>query len=96
VTDFVLEDGTATVVPRGELDLATISPVRDATEAAIDAGARTLVFDLGDVTFLDSSALAVFAQAAQRVERVVLRRPTRIVRQVITSTGLDQVLALEQ
>ena len=95
MTDFVLENGTATVVPHGELDLATVSPVREAAEAAIDAGARTLVFDLGDVSFLDSTALAVFAQAAQRIERVVLRHPTQIVRQTITLTGLDQVMELE-
>ena len=95
MTDYVFEDGIATVVPHGELDLATVSPVREATDAAIDAGARTVVFDLGDVTFLDSTALAVFAQAAQRVERVVLRRPTQIVRHTITLTGLDQVMELE-
>jgi len=95
MTDYVLEDGTATVVPHGELDLATVSPLREATEAAIDAGARTLVFDLGDVTFLDSTALAVFAQATQQVDRVVLRHPSEIVQRSITTTGLDEVLELE-
>jgi len=52
------------------------------------------VFDLTDVTFLDSSALAVFAYAARLVERVQVVNPNPFARRVIEQTGLSDVLHL--
>lgn len=83
------------IAPSGELDLATIDPVRHDVEDAIARGATEIVFDLTDVTFLDSSALAVFAYAARRVERVQVTNPNSIARRVIEETGLADVLHLE-
>ena len=83
------------IAPSGELDLATIDPVRDDVDAAIAQGATVIVFDLSAVTFLDSSALAVFAYAARQVERVRVTNPSAIARRVIEQTGLVDVLNVE-
>jgi anti-anti-sigma factor len=83
------------IAPSGELDLATIDPVRDDVDAAIARGATAIVFDLIDVTFLDSSALAVFAYAARQVDHVQITNPNSIARRVIEETGLTDVLHLE-
>ena len=84
------------ITPTGELDLATIEPVRNEVEVAIAQAAMVIEFDLRDVTFLDSSALAVFAYAARRVERVQIINPNAIARRVIEQTGLGDVLHVEQ
>ena len=83
------------ITPAGELDLATIGPVRTDVEAAIAQGATAIVFDLTDVTFLDSSALAVFAYAARLIEHVQVVNPNAFARRVIEQTGLDNLLHLE-
>jgi anti-sigma B factor antagonist len=83
------------IAPSGELDLATIEPVRHDVDAAVAQGADAIVFDLTDVTFLDSSALAVFAYAARHVGRVQVTNPSSIARRVIQETGLADVLHLE-
>jgi anti-sigma B factor antagonist len=83
------------IAPAGELDVATIDPVRDDVETAIAQGATMIVFDLGEVTFLDSSALAVFAYAARHVEHVRVTNPNPIARRVIEQTGLLDVLHVE-
>ena len=83
------------IAPTGELDIATIDPVRDDVDAAIAQGATAIVFDLTAVTFLDSSALAVFAYAARQVERVQVTNPNSIARRVIQETGLIEVLHVE-
>jgi anti-anti-sigma factor len=83
------------VAPTGELDIATIDPVRDDVDAAIAQGATAIVFDLKEVTFLDSSALAVFAYAARQVEHVRITNPSPIARRVIEQTGLVDVLHVE-
>ena len=87
--------GAHWIAPAGELDLATIDPVRDDVEAAIARGATVIVFDLSAVTFLDSSALAVFAYAARRVARVRVTHPSAIVRRVIEQKGMIDVLHVE-
>jgi anti-anti-sigma factor len=82
------------ITPSGELDLATIDPVRDDVEAALAEGATAIEFDLTDVTFLDSSALAVFAYTARQVAHVRVTNPNPIARRVIEQTGLADVLHL--
>jgi anti-anti-sigma factor len=83
------------ITPSGELDLATIGPVREEVDAAIAQGATAIVFDLTDVTFLDSSALALFAYAARLVERVQVLNPNAFARRVMEETGLADVLHVE-
>ena len=84
------------IAPTGELDLATIGPVRDEVDAAIAQGATTIAFDLTDVTFLDSSALAVFAYTARLVDHVHVVNPNVFARRVIEQTGLGHVLHLDE
>jgi anti-anti-sigma factor len=87
--------GPHRIAPSGELDLATIDPVRDDVDAAIALGVTEIVFDLTDVTFLDSSALAVFAYAARQVTFVRVTNPNSIARRVLEETGLTDALHVE-
>ena len=80
------------IAPTGELDIASIDPVRDDVDTAIAQGATAIVFDLTEVTFLDSSALAVFAYAARHVTVVQVSNPSALARRVLEETGLLDVL----
>lgn len=53
----------------GELDMTAAPDLRDAIHAAIDAGAVTVVVDLNDVTFIDSTAIGVLMAARQRLRQ---------------------------
>jgi anti-anti-sigma factor len=86
-------DGVVQLALHGELDLATIEPVRVAVSRAVAAGARHVVFDLREVTFVDSSALALFSQTALEVE-VTIEQPSNLIRRTIEITGLDSVLTV--
>jgi anti-anti-sigma factor len=89
------DEGTQVVRLAGEVDVATIDPVRRLAEQAIEAGAHTLVFDLAEVSFLDSAALALFAYTTRHVSRTVLRRPSPLIQRVLRGTGLDAVVEIE-
>jgi anti-anti-sigma factor len=94
VTEFEVDDGgTARIALRGELDLATIGPVRTAVDQALEAGAKQVVFELSNVAFLDSSALALFSQTALRVG-VTIEQPSDLVRRTIEITGLASLLTV--
>ena len=54
------------VVAAGELDIAGVPGLEAAIAAAHDAGARQIVLDLSQVTFVDSSGIRVLVDAAAR------------------------------
>ncbi|MGK2948473.1 MAG: STAS domain-containing protein [Acidimicrobiales bacterium] len=91
----VVEGDPPVVEVAGEVDLATAGELAAALEPLLATGDGPIVLDVGGVTFIDSSGLAVLAQAAASGRTLVLRRPSKIVVRVIETTGLDQVLTLE-
>ena len=99
LTDFALttrvEDGGTTVVAlSGELDLHRMPALAD----ALHATAGDVVVDLQEVTFLDSTTLALLVQEHRRLrsvgaELIVVvgeRTPTT----VFTVTGIDRILTI--
>ena len=71
--------------------MTTVEPLRAEVDALIASGVATIVFDLADVSFLDSAALAVFSQTALRV-KVRVDHPSAVVRRVLDLTGLTTLL----
>jgi anti-sigma B factor antagonist len=53
----------------GELDMTAAPELRDAIHAAIDAGAVTVVVDLNEVSFIDSTAIGVLLGTRERLRR---------------------------
>jgi anti-anti-sigma factor len=83
----------------GEVDLATVTPLREATRTAAASGEyQWLVFDLLRVTFMDSTGLHVLAEAQHTMSRqgggtkVVCDAPN--LRKVFELTGLDRLLSI--
>ena len=63
-------EGVRVVALRGELDVATVPAFRDAlTPAAEDSTVHTLVVDLVEVTFIDSTGLMTLLNALRRLVR---------------------------
>ena len=84
----------------GEIDIFTAPELRAAVVDAIDAGARGLVIDLSDTSFLDSTALGVLIGALKRLRTlggrlvIVNREPTTA--RTFEITGLDQTLEIAE
>jgi anti-anti-sigma factor len=96
LTVEVAEDGDVVIVRlAGEFDVASATQARETIDPALGDGTRRAVFDLGDLTFMDSSGLAVLLAVAQRVP-VELRRPSSVIRQVIEMTGLADALPITE
>jgi len=84
------------VTVAGELDIATIPPVRDALNAALATGMRQLVIDLRPLFFLDSIAVAALLQVARQLgdegRLAVVVDPDSYIRMVFEIAGLPQCL----
>lgn len=86
------------VAVMGEIDVATAPQLREYLHRVIAQGASTLVVDLLDVTFLDSTALGVLVGALKRCRElggdlhVVVSDP-RIMK-IFEITGLTKVFPI--
>ncbi len=87
--------GVLTLSIAGELDLASVESVHETIDEAVNGNPERIVFDLGGVTFMDSSGIAMMLQVSKRVGNVKVRNVRPIVRRVIEATGLVEVLGLE-
>jgi anti-sigma B factor antagonist len=61
------EDGVLVAAVAGELDLSNSPATGDAIEAALPASARSLVVDFSNLTFLDSSGVAMLFRLVRRL-----------------------------
>ena len=90
---------TATVSLHGEVDVATVDQVRVALTDAIDARPKSIVIDLSNLSFIDSTGLGALIFGFQRARDAgiafTLARPTRGVRQILVLSGLLEVVDLK-
>jgi len=82
----------------GEVDLATSPDLDAAIIAGLDSGAVSLVVDLTDVSFMDSSGLGVIVRGLKRCREadkdLDLVITNERVLKVFSITGLDQVIPI--
>ena len=90
-----VDDGNAAeriVRLRGEIDLDEIRELEALFSRADAAGANRVVFDLPDVTFLDSTGISCFLRLAERGAQarvdVEVRGAHGVVHRVLEVTGL--------
>lgn len=91
-------DGVVVVIVHGEVDIRTAPELRDCLAQLLDDGTRRVVLDLGDVDFLDSTALSVMVGVHKRLSKrgtsLSVVATTEPVQRVLSVTGLERVFAV--
>jgi anti-sigma B factor antagonist len=93
VTGVDSRDGAVIVSLAGELDLYNAEEVRRALLEACAAEPKVLVVDLGEVRFIDSTALGVLIEARSRMgdrKGFRLAAPGLETRRALEVSGLDR------
>jgi len=90
---------TILVALRGELDLKTADPLREALDALVDRYSdKHLTIDLTDVEFIDSSGLGVLLGRYRRLKpagrHLSLTGVRPAVRSVLELAGLDAIISI--
>jgi anti-anti-sigma factor len=91
------QNGCVVVVVRGEVDMAVMDDFTAVVDQALAASPH-VVFDMVDVTFLDSCGLRVLALAVRGVGAdgsVTVRNSPAVVSRVLRLSGLDQEVIME-
>ncbi len=88
-------NGIPVLAVRGEVDVATAPQLRERLNAFAEPGNVTIVVDLTDVSFVDSTALGVLVSGAKRLRKgggdlkLVVTEPH--IAKVLSITGLNEV-----
>ena len=92
------DDGETLVRAVGEFDVNTAPELREELARLASEGARNIVVDLTDVSFVDSTALSVLVSALKRLRQVdgdlELASPNPSVRRVFEITGLTRLFTI--
>lgn len=80
----------------GAIDIGSCDAFAAAVEQlTANIEGRPIVFDLAEVSFMDSSGLGVLVKTNLAGHPVILRNASPIVRRIIEVTGLGGVIAVE-
>jgi len=79
----------------GELDISSVPGVEADLTTAIERDGASLVLDLSELRFMDSSGIAMLLRAADKTGPVVIRGASRTVAHIIEVTGLTEILRVE-
>jgi anti-anti-sigma factor len=90
-------NGEATIVVKGEIDVATAPVLSARLDEAINGCRGRVVVDVTAMSFIDSRGLSALAQAVRALgdRPLVLRRPTSTTRRLLDITGLSSLVQLE-
>jgi anti-sigma B factor antagonist len=95
------DEGTVIRV-RGEIDMATAGRLRDAIQPHMGPE-QTIILDLSEVEFMDSSCLNMLVQArgelTEKGGSLILRNPSRAAHRLLTvaeATGLLEIEARDR
>ena len=83
----------------GDIDLHTAPRLEQELRELVEAGARSIVADLADVSFMDAAGLTALVRTVNRLHacggRLHLRSPSRSVEKLLRLTSLDIVFSDE-
>ena len=87
--------GVRRISVRGELDLSTAPDLEGPLEETVDGGDGSILIDLGECEFIDSTGIALIVRAWQRLDSgdngraLVICTGNEQVRRVLEITGLE-------
>jgi anti-sigma B factor antagonist len=97
-TEVNATDEATVIHVGGEIDMATAGRLRDAIEPHMGPE-QTIVLDLSEVEFMDSSCLSVLVQARGRLTEaggcLVLRNPSSAAHRILTVSGASDLLEID-
>jgi anti-sigma B factor antagonist len=97
-----LQDGIRAFTVRGELDMNTAPELERALEEALADEEASIMLDLSDCEFIDSTGIALIVRAWQKLEgdegkgRLVLCCINHQVRRLLKITGVESSISMHE
>ena len=89
-----------TIAAGGELDMCAAPAIRDALAGALDVDVRTVMLDLADATFVDSTTIGTLVGASKQLRgsgrRFVVHCTNRNILRTFEIAGLERHLPISR
>jgi anti-sigma B factor antagonist len=100
VSTAELDGNTFVVAAVGEADMYTAPTLEQALEGVVGLGGTSVVLDLAEVTFIDSTVLSTLLRFRERFKAlggdlVIVSEDRRVIR-TFEITGLDRLFTIER
>lgn len=93
------QDGTTIVSVVGEVDVSCASTLRDALDEALASAPASLIVDLAEVPYIDSTGIGVLVGGAHRASDAgiafAVTNPQRNVARVLGMLGVTEELGID-
>ena len=89
------DDGRPLVTIAGEVDVETSPALAKSIEGLVDDGTHVVVVDLAGVPFMDSSGFGALLGIHRAGAAILVRNPSRQVRQLLDVVGVPGVVDIE-
>jgi anti-sigma B factor antagonist len=89
------DDGRPLVTIAGDLDVGSSGALTTAIEGLVEEGTEVIVVDLGGVPFMDSSGFGALLGIHRSGAAILVRNPSRQVRQLLEVVAVPGVVDLE-
>jgi anti-sigma B factor antagonist len=87
-------NGTVTITLSGELDMSNVELVRDRLGIGAGQSLPAVIVDLAELSFMDSSGIALLVQLAGHTEQIALRNVSPLIERVLAATGVNEILTV--
>jgi len=85
-------NGTVIVALSGELDISNVELIREQLGLGIGQTLPAVVVDVAELSFMDSSGIALLVQIAGQAGQITLRNVSPLIQRVLTATGVNEIL----
>lgn len=68
--DVTQKHSVVVIAPEGELDVSNVPELQQAFHQIVNDGSKKVVFDLNNVTYMDSSALGVLVSGLKELRKI--------------------------
>jgi anti-sigma B factor antagonist len=97
----ILEDGIHAFAVQGELDMNTAPELESGLEEALAESGASIMLDLSECEFIDSTGIALIVRAWQRLDgdrsgRLVLCCNNHQVRRLLKITGVESSISMHE
>jgi len=89
------DDGRPLITIAGELDVVTSPALATAIDGFVDDGTSVVVVDLSGVPFMDSSGFGTLLGIYRAGAAILVRSPSRQVRQLLDVVGVPGIVEIE-
>ncbi len=91
-------DQVIIVTIKGEVDIYSVDTFRGSIEETFDQGARDIILDCSELTYIDSIGMGVLIEMRNKSQelgkKIAMKNPRPNIKKLLSLTGVDRIIEI--